>query len=136
MKNNIDSTRAVGLAVIGTSLAALAATAYFLFGPKSKKRREQAKAWAIKMKGEVVERLEAAREITQPAYQEIIDTVAEDYATGKKAGKAEIDALAKDLKSHWKSISALAIAAKAAAAKNADQAVKATKKVTRPMRKK
>ena len=135
MKRKENYTQAAGLAVIWASLAALAATAYFLFGPKSRKRREQAKAWAIKMKGEVVERLEAAREITQPAYQEIIDTVAKDYAAGKKASETEIDTLAKDLKSHWKSISKLALAAKAEAAKNADQVVKTTKKVTRSIRK-
>lgn len=126
---------AAQLAVIGASLAALAATAYFLFGPKSKKRREHTKAWAIKMKGEVVEKLEAAREITQSAYQEIIDTVAKDYATGRKASQSEIEALAKDLKAHWKSISKLAIVAKQAAAKDVAKLAETTKKVARSMRK-
>jgi hypothetical protein len=135
MRKKANESHVAQIAVIGASLAGLAATAYFLFGPKSAKRRQHAKAWAIKMKGEVVERLEAAREITQPAYQEIIDTVAKDYAKGKKAGQEEIEAVAKDLKSHWKSISSLAIAAKQAATENATKAVKATKKVTRSIRK-
>lgn len=124
----------VQLAVIGASLAALAATTYFLFGPKSKKRREHAKAWAIKMKGEVVEKLEAAREITQSAYQEIIDDVAKEYASGKKASQSEIEALAKDLKAHWKSISSLAIVAKQAAAKDVAKAAETTKKAARSIR--
>lgn len=111
-------------AVIGASLAGLAATAYFFFGPKGKKRREHAKAWAIKMKGEVVERLEKAREITQPIYQEIIDTVAKEYKKGKKASQPEIESLAQDLKKHWKSMSALAIAAKQEVAKNASRVAK------------
>jgi hypothetical protein len=135
MKKKADNTHAAQLAVIGASLAGLAATAYFLFGPKSKKRREHAKAWAIKMKGEVVERLETAREITQPVYQEIIDTVAKDYATGKKAGQEEIEAVAKDLKAHWKSISSLAIATKQAATKDAAKVTDSVKKATRSMRK-
>jgi len=114
----INRSSAVKLAVAGASLAGLAATAYFFFGAKGKKHRTHAKAWAIKMKGDVVERLEAAREITEPVYREIIDTVAKEYQKGKKASQPEIKALAADLKKHWKSMSALAIAAKKEVAKN------------------
>jgi len=128
MQKKASKSNAVKYAVIGASLAGLAATAYFFFGPKGKKRREHAKAWAIKMKGEVVEKLEKAREITEPVYREIIDTVAKEYKKGKKAGQPEIEALATDLKKHWKSMSALAIAAKQDVAKGATQVVKTAKK--------
>jgi hypothetical protein len=132
MPKKTNKATVVKYAVIGASLAGLAATAYFFFGPKGKKRREHAKAWAIKMKGEVVEKLENAREITQPVYQEIIDTVAKEYKKGKKASQPEIEALANDLKKHWKSMSALAIAAKQEVAKNASRvAKKVTKKTNR-----
>ena len=124
MQKKASKSNAVKYAVIGASLAGLAATAYFFFGPKGKKRREHAKAWAIKMKGEVVEKLEKAREITEPVYREIIDTVAKEYKKGKKAGQPEIEALATDLKKHWKSMSALAIAAKQDVAKNASRVAK------------
>ena len=124
MQKKASKSNAVKYAVIGASLAGLAATAYFFFGPKGKKRREHAKAWAIKMKGEVVEKLEKAREITEPVYLEIIDTVAKEYKKGKKAGQPEIEALATDLKKHWKSMSALAIAAKQDVAKNASRVAK------------
>ena len=132
MSKKANKTQIAKYAVIGASLAGLAATAYFFFGPKGKKRREHAKAWAIKMKGEVVEKLEKAREITEPVYREIIDTVAKEYKKGKKAGQPEIEALATDLKKHWKSMSALAIAAKQEVAKNATHvAKKVTKKSSR-----
>ena len=124
MPKKVNKANVVKYAVIGASLAGLAATAYFFFGPKGKKRREHAKAWAIKMKGEVVEKLEKAREITEPVYREIIDTVAKEYKKGKKAGQPEIEALATDLKKHWKSMSALAIAAKQDVAKNASRVAK------------
>lgn len=117
MPNKTNKSNVVKYAVIGASLAGLAATAYFFFGPKGKKHRQHAKAWAIKMKGEVVEKLERAREITEPVYREIIDTVAKEYKKGKKAGQPEIEALATDLKKHWKSMSALAVAAKREVAK-------------------
>ena len=131
MTKKTNKSNAVKYAVIGASLAGLAATAYFFFGPKGKKHREHAKAWAIKMKGDVVEKLEKAREITEPVYREIIDTVAKEYKKGKKASQPEIVALANDLKKHWKSMSALAIAANQEVAKNASRVVKAAKKGSR-----
>ncbi|MFA6285141.1 MAG: hypothetical protein WC643_01265 [Parcubacteria group bacterium] len=131
MQKKTNKASVVKYAVIGASLAGLAATAYFFFGPKGKKHRQHAKAWAIKMKGDVVEKLEKAREITEPVYREIIDTVAKEYKKGKKASQPEIVALANDLKKHWKSMSALAIAAKQEVAKNASRVVKAAKKGSR-----
>ncbi len=127
MQKKSNKSNAVKIAVLGASLAGLAATTYFFFGPKGKKHRQHARAWAIKMKGDVVEKLESAREITEPIYLEIIDRVAKEYEKGKKASRPEIEALAQDLKKHWKSISKLAIAAKQEITKDASQA---TKKMT------
>ncbi|PIR73320.1 MAG: hypothetical protein COU40_03245 [Candidatus Moranbacteria bacterium CG10_big_fil_rev_8_21_14_0_10_35_21] len=128
MPKKVNKSNAIKLAVVGASLAGLAATAYFLFGPKGKKHRQHAKSWAIKMKGEVVEKLETAQEITEPIYHAIIDTVAKEYMKGKKAGQSEIAALATDLKKHWKSISKMAITAKKEGAKNTSAITKKVKK--------
>lgn len=111
-KKSTKSNIAIKLAAAGTVIAALAASAYFFFGPKGKKNRQYAKAWAIKMKGDVVEKFEKAREITEPVYHEIIDTVAKEYKKNKKAGQAEIDELANDLKKHWKALSKMASSGK------------------------
>ncbi len=112
---------AMALGVIGASAAGLAAAYYFL-GPKGKVHQKHARAWAIKMKGEVVEKLEDVKEVTPVVYHEIIDSVTKEYKKGKKASQAEIDALAADLKKHWKTIAASAKVA------GADMK-KATKKV-------
>ncbi len=130
MPKKTDSAKAIKLAVLGASLAGIAAGAYFVFGPKGKKHREHAKAWAIKMKGEVVEKLETAKEITEPIYLNIIDAVTKEYKKGKKASQPEIEALANDLKKHWKTMSKLAIAAKADLAKSTKSVVKTVKKAT------
>lgn len=131
MQNKSNPANTKNLAVVGAILAGLAATVYFFFGPKSKKNRQHTKAWAIKMKGDVVEKLEAAREITEPVYLSIIDTVANKYKKGKKASQSEIDAMAADLKKHWKSMSKLATTAKKDLAKDASQVVKVAKKSIR-----
>ena len=128
MQKKAHKSNAVKLAVVGASLAGLAATAYFFFGPKGKAHQKHAKAWAIKMKGEVVEKLEQAKEITEPVYLAIIDTVTNEYKKGKKASQQEIEALATDLKKHWKTMSKMAIAAKKETLKSASEVTKVAKK--------
>jgi hypothetical protein len=122
MQKKTNRSNIVGMAALGASLAGLAAGAYFFFGPNGKKHQKNAKAWAIKMKGDVIEKLEAAKEVTEPIYHSIIDTVAKKYAKGTKVTQAEVEELANDLKKHWKSISAQVAGkkpAKAAAKKTA-----------------
>ena len=114
---------AAALGVAGASAAGLAAT-YFFFGPNGKKNQKQAKAWAIKMKGEIVEKLENAKEVAQPAYHEIVEIVGKEFKKAKKASQPEIDALVTDLKKHWKVISSGAQIAE-------KEAEKTTKKVTK-----
>lgn len=54
----------VGKAVaVGAGIAALSAAAYVLFGPEGKKNRKVIRGWAIKMKGEVIEKLENAKRL-------------------------------------------------------------------------
>ena len=106
MKNTVKKgSNIIGSAFLGAALAGFAATAYFFFGPNGKKNQRHAKAWAIKMKGDVVEKIEKAKEVSEPVYHKIIDSVAMRYEKGKKASHEEIDELAKNLKKHWKTIS-------------------------------
>jgi len=114
MKKKItnNGSKVAEIAIIGASLAGLAATAYFFLGPKGKQHQRNTKAWAIKMKGDVVEKLETARDVSELVYHEIIDSVAAEYEKGKKASHEEIIELAQDLKKHWKTISSSAQAGK------------------------
>ncbi|MDP3661760.1 MAG: hypothetical protein Q8R17_02845 [bacterium] len=93
------------LAVLGAGIAGLAAGAYFFFGPKGKKHQRHTKAWAIKMKGDVVAKLERAKAVTKPLYHQIIDSVAKKYEKGMQVSRDEVHALAADLKKHWKILS-------------------------------
>jgi gas vesicle protein len=128
MEKKSDNSNTIKLVIAGASAAALAATAYFLFGPNGKKNQKHIKAWAIKMKAEVIEKLEQAKEISKPIYQEIIDSVAADYKNSKKAGQEEIDDLAEDLKKHWQSISKIAITGKKELSKKTSKLTTKTKK--------
>jgi hypothetical protein len=92
------------MAAMGAGLAALAAGAYFFFGPDGKKHQKKMKGWMVRMKGEVLEKLENAQEVTQPIYNDIVDTVAKAQAVAGNIPKAEVLALAEDLKRQWKVI--------------------------------
>lgn len=126
-KTKKNGSNAVGLAVLGASLAGLATTAYFFLGPKGQKNQKHAKAWAIKMKEDVVEKLEKAKEISEPVYNEIIDSVAKEYEKNKKAGHGEIGSIVEDLKKHWKTISKIAKSAKQDATVDVKKVVKTAK---------
>ncbi|MFA5080459.1 MAG: hypothetical protein WC472_02440 [Candidatus Paceibacterota bacterium] len=93
------------LAVVGAGIASVAAAAYFLLGSKRKMHQKHLKAWAIKMKGDIIEKIEEIENVSEVAYNKIIDKVAIEYKKGMKADKKEIDELANDLKKHWKTIS-------------------------------
>lgn len=112
MKTGKGGSGARKLLTWGASLASLAVTAYFLLGSKGKKNQEHVKSWAIKMKGDVIEKLEQAREISEPVYHEIIDSVAAQYEKELKSSPKEIRALAQDLKKFWRVISSSALAKK------------------------
>lgn len=122
---------AMKLFTFGASLAGLAATAYFFLGPKGRENQKQAKSWAIKMKGDVVEKLELARNLSESAYHEIIDSVAAQYEKERQTSPQEIRALARDLKKHWQAISSSARRVPSNVVKGAGQAAKKRVAITK-----
>jgi hypothetical protein len=79
----------------------LTAAAYVLFGPDGKKNQKKIRGWAVKMKGEMIEKFEEAKELTEPVYHKIIDNVEAKYAKLKGVDKAELEATVKEIRKHW-----------------------------------
>jgi hypothetical protein len=125
-KTTKEGSGAMKLLTFGASLASLAATAYFFLGPQGEKNQKQVKSWAIKMKADVIEKLEQLREINEPVYNEIIDSVAAKYEKKLQSSPREIKALAQDLKKHWQTISSSARVKKGAVVKKAIKPIKKT----------
>jgi hypothetical protein len=92
------------LIALGAGVAALATTSYYFFGPKGKDHREHLKGWMIKMKGEIIDKIEDAKELTEPVYRDIIDSVVATYAATAKVSKEELHAFAERLKDQWQDI--------------------------------
>jgi hypothetical protein len=100
-KQNSGMGKAVA---IGAGVAAATAAAYIMFGPNAKKNKKAIKGWAVKMKGEMIEKMEGVKELSQETYDEVVDNVKSKYSKLKNIDRAELESIAKDAKKHWKSI--------------------------------
>lgn len=103
-KHNIGKDVLVGVGL--AAIVAAAAGAYFLYGSKdAKKHRKQVKAWTLKAKGEILEKLENLKEVNEEIYHKVVNQVADKYRTLKSIDKADVVEFTNELKSHWKGIS-------------------------------
>ncbi len=119
------------MALVGAGIAAIAAGAYFFFGPDGKKHQKKMKGWMVRMKGEVLEKIEGAQSMSEEAYNEIVNTVAKAQELTGKIPKEEILALATDLKRQWKSIKKNAVGTKKSVKRISASAKKAANKVSK-----
>ncbi len=96
----------VGAATIIGGLAAAAAVGgYFLYNSKdAQKKVKKVKGWALKAKGEVLEKIEKLKEVNETAYNQVIDAVLSRYQKVSNIDASELIQISKELKSHWKSI--------------------------------
>jgi hypothetical protein len=103
MKKIAKTTIAIGAGI--AAVAAAAAGTYFLYGTKKgAKARKQIKGWTLKAKGEILERMESMKDISEESYKKVIDEVGAKYKAVKNIDGKDLEAFAKELKAHWKDI--------------------------------
>lgn len=99
----------VGTAVaVGAGMAALSAAAFLLFGPEGKKHRKDLKSWMVKMKADVMEKMEEAGELTGPAYEAILAEVQNKYKALKNVDAADLEKEVAELKKNWRAMAKMA----------------------------
>jgi hypothetical protein len=87
------------------ALAAAAAGALFLYGTDAgQKRRQQARSWMLRMKADVMEKMEKMNEWNEGAYNAIVDAAGARYASLKNIDVQEVTGLISDLKKQWHTI--------------------------------
>lgn len=90
----------------GIGLAAVAAAgACFLYGNQGAKNRKQIAGWTLKMKGEVLEKVETLKTLDRETYTELVDKVSARYAKLEKVSASELRHLTVELKKAWIHIS-------------------------------
>lgn len=91
---------------IGTGVVAAAAGMYFLYGSKNAaKNRRLVKAWSLKARGEVLERLENLSEINEKVYSQVVEEISARYKKLKHLSSKEVGEFGAELRKHWKDIS-------------------------------
>lgn len=103
MATKKSSNTLLKVALVGAAAAAIAG-GYFFYGKDGAKHRKKLKAWSIKAKGEVMEKLEKAKALSEQVFHEAVDAVSAKYAKAKGVTPEDIELFAKDLKKHWKDI--------------------------------
>ena len=127
MKKEIKGSKKGSAVAVGAGVIALAAATYFLFGPNGKRNQKKARGWMMKMKGEVVERLEKIEDVTEPVYRKVVDSVAQAYATTRAIDTSELKSFTTELKKNWKDFSRGAKTAKKRIVKTAKKVSKKKK---------
>jgi len=86
----------------GISAAALAAAAtQFLYGKPGARNRDEIAGWTLRLKGEVLEKMENLKTINQQAYDGLVDQTVQRYGRVKRVSASELKHLSAELKSAW-----------------------------------
>ncbi|MCX6747629.1 MAG: hypothetical protein NTW98_01635, partial [Candidatus Nomurabacteria bacterium] len=75
-------------------------------------------------KGEMIEKLEDLKEVTEPMYNKVVDDISSKYAKVKNIDQEDVNEVVGELKKHWKAL-----------AKDAKKLVKTTKKPVKKAKK-
>ncbi len=91
-----------GLVAAGVAAVAAAAGAYFLYGTKEgAKTKKKIHSWAVKAKGEVLEKIEKMKDVTEESYNDAVASVMDKYKKVMKEHGDDVDAVKKELHSYW-----------------------------------
>lgn len=91
------------IAITGIAVASLALS-YFLYGKNAPKHRRALTSWMLRAKADVMDKLEKAKDISEPMFHNIIDTSMEKYAKLKNINPADIALFGTEIKKQWRDI--------------------------------
>lgn len=101
MANKTEKLVGAGL---GVALVA-ALGAYLMHGERGEKNRKIVAGWILKMKGEILEKMEEAGDLGEEEYYKIVDEVSARYGRLGKVGAEELKHMTAELKAAWGRIS-------------------------------
>lgn len=112
-KNKIElsASQKLGIGVGLTAAAVAAAGAYFLYGSENAdKNRKKVKGWMLKAKGEVLEKLEDAKHITEEEFIALVDNVVSTYDKAQSLSKKEMKDFRQEMAENWQELVASGVA--------------------------
>lgn len=104
-KNNQKTKHSSTVPIVIAAGALTALGAYFIYGTKAGKPvRKAIKGWMIKAKGEILEKLEEAGDLTESAYHNVVEEVLSKYRNLKNVTAEDLAMLAGELRGSWVAI--------------------------------
>lgn len=103
IKKNTSNKTNSAIAITGIAVASLALS-YFLYGKNAPKRRRALTSWMLRAKADVMDKLEKAKDISEPMFHTIIDTSMEKYAKLKNINPEDIALFGTEIKKQWRDI--------------------------------
>jgi len=85
---------------VGVAVVAALGT-YFLYGKNGARNREKIAGWMLKLKGEVLEKVEEIKNLNEQEYYQLVDEISGRYVKLGKVGAEEVKHLAAELKGAW-----------------------------------
>ena len=95
---------AIATGITGLLVAATLGTHFLFNTKKGKQSLKHIKSWAFKMKAELLEKLEKAKDINEAVYTQIVDELTEKYKKVKGMTVEEVQEIAQELKSQWRKV--------------------------------
>ncbi|HVU75570.1 MAG TPA: hypothetical protein VHD38_01895 [Candidatus Paceibacterota bacterium] len=89
------------LAFVAGAATALAAGAYFLYGPDGKAHKRSLDRGMERLRRELLSRMNEVSDITQEKYDDVVDDMLKTYGLAKRLGKDRAAKLATMLKNRW-----------------------------------
>lgn len=101
-KIELSSSQKLGLGVGLTAAAVAAAGAYFLYGSdEAAKNRKKVKGWMLKAKGEVLEQLERAEQMTEAEFSVLVDKALTTYNKAQTLSKKDLKDFRSEMAENW-----------------------------------
>ena len=97
---------AIGAGITGLLVAATLGANFLFNTKKGKQSLKHIKSWAFKMKGEVLEKLEKAKDMSEATYMQVVDELGEKYKKVKGMTVEEVTEAVQELKGQWKKVHA------------------------------
>jgi hypothetical protein len=134
---DLSASQKLGIGVGLTAAAVAAAGAYFLYGSEeASQNRKKVKGWALKAKGEVLEKLEAAEHMTEEQFHALVDNVIRTYDKARDLSQKEMKDFKKEMTGNWEGLVASGIAKVFTAEEIAKKEAKKVKKTVKKTAKK
>jgi DNA repair protein RadC len=135
-QEELSASQKFGIGIGLTTAAVAAAGAYFLYGSENaEQNRKKVRGWMLKAKGDVLERMEDAKHMTEEEFFALVDKVAMSYDKARSLSKKELKDFRNEMADNWQELVASGVTKVLSVEQIAKQKAKAKKTVKKTTKK-